>query len=217
MNWIKQHPIKFVLILLVFLNIIFFIITFCIIYEKNTTTSAVNITVTPSDANILINNTNYSNGKYDFKPGEYTAIVSRDGFQEKTVQLSLQDGKTTDLQVYLSEYNGSFDYYKSHKADYYILKNIAKDSDKDVMKFFKDFNKITSIKNQLPMTDYVYEGKNNSGGFKIADGSNNDNCLEVFCLEVSYFLKQYPEQVKAKIKDLGYNPDNYHIIVVRDR
>lgn len=215
MRLIKSHPIRLTVVITIIINIILVIIVILFINKENSKTSSMDILISPSSAKILINNQEYQNGKYDFEPGQYNVIIKKDGLVTKEMNLQLESGVSMPLHTYLVGENNNFDYYKYNKTDYYLLTNIVTDNDYDAKNFISNCEKLMQIKDVLPVTEWIYndaESKRDAGGFKIEDGSGYSNCPEIFCIGVTYYYKKYPGRVLEKIRELGYDPNQYKII-----
>lgn len=200
------------LILLGLVALVFFIIN----SAKSTTLS---ILVAPTDSTIKVNGKEYKNGNYKIFPsGKYEVTIEREGFETK--ELTLNSDKVVNIHEYLE--TSDMSKYRDSAEDYKVLRLIADYNDSKISSFIEESNKIESIKYKLPVwTSAPYENYDitSSPGIKLADGNSNLECKKMSCIMALIGGKRSSREDKAiedKIKALGYDPKDYHIIYVEN-
>lgn len=86
----------------------------------------VDIMVAPSTAVVKIGDNEYPvSGEFSMQPGEYVVEVSADGFATKTGKLTMKDGETVDLRLFLESNNESTaKWYEENAGDALIVGEI---------------------------------------------------------------------------------------------
>ncbi len=77
------------------------------ILEKNSGT--INFTVTPSNASITISDKRYTEQSIDLAPGTYKALISAEGFRDKSESFTIERGKAKSIAVNLEEITGKLE------------------------------------------------------------------------------------------------------------
>lgn len=207
------------------LDILAVIAVIGVFIRQSSKVSTITFNVVPIDATISVNgDKHYTNGQYKIAPGDYKIEISHEGLETKTLSVNIGTHNYTDVTVYLTSADKSFDFYKQKKnyESYKKLKTIASnennmttDDDTSAQEFIGNYDQIISIMNKLPIKGYVYSSPNanmSSGGFTIENGQGKNECIQSACLLVRYHGKDYEQAVLDKIKEAGYNPDDYQII-----
>lgn len=196
--------------------------------NRSTRVSTINFNVVPADAIISVNgDKHYKNGQYDITPGTYKVEISHDGLETKTISVDIDTHNYVTVTVFLADSDKNFDYYtlNSNYEAYKKLKtiasaenNITTDKDTSAQDFIAKYDRTISIFNELPIKGYVYTEPSvntSTGGFAIESGRNKKECEKSACLLVKYYGKDYENEVTKKIKEAGYNPEDYQIIYER--
>lgn len=207
----RTESSRFLIPIVIFLDIIILGISifFCVL--RNTKNAYAEILIAPKDATIIIDNTEYKNGVYNFYPGTYTATIKKDNFETKEISVELKSNQTTLIYNYLTGINDDFSYYEYNQEDFSTLLRVAKNDEK-AQKFLNDYNKYTKIRDYLPMS-YAENG-NMTGGksisINISDGSGQ--CQEKsFCIIIKDYFGGNLEKALSLISERGYNPSDYEI------
>ena len=206
---IKCHKLISGLVCVNIIAIIVIIITIVVYQAK---TAVVDIYVAPSNAKISLNGKEYANFEsHDVVPGNYHVKISMDGMQTKEYDITLENEGFVRIRTYLLDANNGFDYYFTHPNDEAILADIVEENDKAALKFIKVFNEKKSLEEHLPIyydaftDDFAYYIKYN------ISQENRDDCSRVLCLKIEDNTGNNKENAIAKIRELGYNPDDYEI------
>lgn len=207
-NWIEQHRIAFIIILIDF---IIAVILTTILIIKATKSSTLTILVAPSDATVLVNGKEYKNGTYEFAPGEITATIKKEGFESKTLSLNLEKNSDTRLYDFLIEKSGDFSYYRTNQADFEILKLVSKNSD-EAQKFISSYNDELALKDFLPIT-YSNNSFDPSNYINLSITYNTDECKQKpYCLLVYETFSGHLDLALSLLRQYGYNPSDYEIV-----
>ena len=96
--------------------------------------------------------------------------------------------------------------------------NITTDHDTSAEGFIKNYKRMMSISEILPIKKYIHadpEINTSTGGFIIQEGTSDAGCEKIACLLVEYFGRGYEKTVIETIEDAGYEPTDYQIIYER--
>ncbi len=208
-------------------NIIAVAVVVFLTVRQSAKTSTIDFNIVPINSTISVNgDTHYSNGQYSIEPGNYEIVISREGLESKSLSINIEPKHFVSVVTFLSDADKNFDYYKlkENYESYQQLKTIASadsnkttDGDTSAQEFITKFERILSIKEKLPIKAFLYKDPNlgtSSAGFSIKDGFGV-GCEKIACLLVSYYGKDYEDEVAKKIKEAGYNPDDYELIYKR--
>ena len=207
------------------IDILAIIVVASVFFHQAAKVSTINFNVTPLDATISVNgDKHYANGQYKIAPGKYKISISHDGLETKTFSVDIGSRNYTNVTVFLTNANKNFEFYTLQK-NYESLKklktiasaenNITTDKDTSAQQFITNYEHIMSIKDALPLKGYVYSEPSanmSTGRFTIENGQSNRSCKKSTCLLVRYYGKDYENAVLEKIKEAGYNPDDYEIV-----
>lgn len=83
--------------------------------NKSERPAFLDVLVTPVDATVTVNDKEMNNAVYEMEPGEYTAIITRDGFVSVTMDLKLEKDKTTGIYLNLVPDDGDWEFYEDIK------------------------------------------------------------------------------------------------------
>ena len=117
---------KKILIILVALLVVLFAVAIIVaLFGSNNSRfkavhTGVSITVVPVRATVEIDGKNYQNGTYALEPGKYSAKISAEGFEPKTIDFEVSTIKLTPLMGYLLPTSGSYD-----ENDYDLLRFLS--------------------------------------------------------------------------------------------
>lgn len=223
-EFIRNKYIKLFLIL----DIIAILAVIGLLIYRATRISKIYFNVAPLDATISVNGVNYSSGQHDITPGSYEIKISADGLEAKTLSINIEPHHYVTVATFLSDNGKTFEYYKFKKnqGSYLRLKSIASaennittDSDTSAQDFIIKYEQALTIYDKLPLKGYLYEEPSvsmSTGGFAIQDGRSKDQCDKMNCLIVRCYGKNYENAVLEKIKEAGYNPEDYQIIYERN-
>ena len=173
------------------------------------------ISVAPADAKITIDGNDYTNGLYrEMAPGQYTATISKDGFEEKTVNLELKNDEVTRISEYLKQLEQGLDYYETDSNSLLALREYADThEDAEVKKFLEEHDRKLRIKEILSI-EYEEEL---TGDFYVVDYlENSPGCVKSFCLTVNASSDAYVETAFSVLKIHGYDAKDYEIVNISD-
>lgn len=210
------------------IDVIVIIIVTGVYIRQSNKNSTISFNVVPISATISVNgNTKYTNGQYSITPGTYKIAISYEGLETKTLSVTVEPHSFVSVTTFLSGADNSFEYYelKNNFMAYQKLKTIASadnnlttDNDTTAQEFIANFERKMSIFNVLPLNGYIYSepaANASTGGFVIQKDQSEKKCNKSACLLIRYFGKDYEEAALQKIKEAGYNPDDYQIIYER--
>ena len=199
---IKKYPLIVAgLIFLIFFTIILVISAFNI-----HDTVEVEILVAPASATVKIDDKNYDNGTFRIPVGEHSVYIEKEGFISQ--EFTINTMTTNKIYAYLKQSDDSLSWYYDHESDALLLTKIGDFlSDQEA----KKFNALHSIIEHLPIVYANYDDQYNYTEYRI-DGGQFKGCETSFCLKVTDTTGNNLEAAKQKIKDLGFNPDNFQIL-----
>lgn len=209
-NFVRNHK---AISALICLNIVAIILVTTIIIIHHAKTATVSINVAPEQATITLNGREYENSQsYDLLPGNYHVRISMDGMQAKEYDITLDTNDFARIWTYLVDASGGFNYYLSHPQDFNILTEVAADDDQAAQDFITEYHQKISFQDLLPIDydaytdDYAYYTQ-----YHIYYDYDNDNCPKILCLIIEDNTGGNEQAAKDKIKELGYNPDDYNL------
>lgn len=174
------------------------------------------IYVAPSDATVMIDGQEYTNGTYRFYPGTITAEISQEGFETKTETLELQNGQVTKLFAYLTEKSGDFSWYVSHDEDLSILRQISNDdlSQSFLKEYDQKIAKAEQIKNA---PDLPYTAQDDNGNIiTIVYTESNNYCPRYSvkpCVIITKKIGNASYELGLNLlREKGYDPDYFNIV-----
>ena len=181
------------------------VLVIILIVLNNAKNSYLNIYITPLSAKVVINGSEYENGVYKLFPGEYTAIISADGFKEKEVSFKLNSNEYTNLFNCLIENDSTDNYYEqtSRSDDLAVLPQIAHYNEK-ANNILAEITSLEKIYDNLPKPfkgdDYYYSIE------------KRNNCESILCLTIRNFNGNNIESAKKEIINMGFDPEEYQIV-----
>ena len=201
-NFIKKYPLLFIgLSLLIFITII--LVITAINMRK---TEEIEVLVAPISAEITIDGKEYQNGTFNIEPGEHQVHIEKTGFISQ--DFSFNTLSTRKIYTYLKQTDGSYSWYSNNSEDSNILTQIGDyEADREA-ELYSSQNPIVQV---LPIFYAHYDENYNYSEFRI-DGGEFDGCESNFCLKVTDTTGGNMELAKNKIKEAGYNPNNYQIL-----
>lgn len=115
----------------------------------------VSIMVAPSIAVVKIGESEYPvSGEFELQPGEYAVKVSAKGFATKTGKLTVKDGETVDLKLYLeSSDESTTNWYEENEGDSLIVGEIQNIEE---MKKLDSLLEREPVLSKLPVTVEYY-------------------------------------------------------------
>lgn len=167
------------------------------------------ILVTPREATININGTEYHNGTHQIKPADNASItIESPGFETKTMTANIDPNSPLIIEDYLLNTETGFNYYKSNLDDYKILKLLARDE--NALKFIEQAEAILSIQDYLPMNGNV---KSNNLFYSITiENHDSGDCENLVCLDVYINSDADKENlVKQFLQENNFNINDYQI------
>jgi hypothetical protein len=171
-------------------------------------TASIDVLVAPKSASVKINGHHYGNGFYKVEPGDFTVVITKDGFEPYEESFSLAAGETKQLAVYLTQTDGGYDWYLQHPEDDLIMTSVGdKQADATAAQMLEQYP-ILSI---LPHRD-------NEGTFDYTISPKfKGNELTGLTIELNtcaeYSKGIYTNEALRWLSGQGYNPSDYQIEV----
>ena len=212
MVWVKQHIL--VTILIAFAVVALIIASVIVLSPHNN--AVLVVSVAPVDAEVLIGQEAYENGTFrNMAPGHYTVVISKDGFEGKTVELELKNDEVVYLNEYLAQSDSDFDYYETDRASMMVLREYSGSHEEDVelKTFLEDYDKKKTIEELLPLE---YEDEETDGFYELDFLEGSSMCKKSYCLTISMSDDIYKDLALTTLKVHGYDPEDYEIIDVSD-
>lgn len=198
----KKYP--FIFIILGALIIITTILVAIALSLKDTT--EIELKVAPASATVLIDNKPYQNGTFRIPSGTHNIHIEKEGFASKDY---IFDTNTSNkIYDYLLQSNGGYDWYLSHEEDALILTSIG---DYEQSLKAEAYNSKYPIIESLPIIYAHYDENYDYTEYRI-DGGSFSGCNTDFCLKVTDTTGNNLESAKEKIREAGFNPDDYQIL-----
>lgn len=201
-NLLRKNPLAIIIVIgLLLLGIISAVI---LIYRQNTV--EIELRIAPASATVLIDGKKYQNGTFRIKPGTYTIKIEKEGFTTKEYQFNTDT--TKKIYDYILQTDGSYSWYLNHSEDAELLTSIGDYEANLEATAYNDKHKIVY---SLPIIYANYDKDYNYTEYRI-DGGSFDGCNTDFCLKVTDTTGGNLDNAKQKIKDAGFNPDDYQIL-----
>ena len=226
-----EKPLRIGLVVVIVLAVILILVLGVImpaVQHANQATT-VEFGIAPAEATIEVNGNTYTSGVYeDFAPGTYTAEVSAEGFDSKTINFTVEEHQANTVFDFLNNPTEGLDCFLRSDTD---LATLRKVNNAEVQEWLAAYDQTLTIKDQLPYTvrfeyNQPYQYYDLDGAVvndfrpavnevEISDGSAMQGCDLNFCLWVN--LGSVGQDVAAPpvaqaIRDLGYDPNDYYII-----
>ncbi len=208
LNFIRQHKIATIITF----NLVVVVIVVIAIIIHFAKTAVVDILVAPKDAVVTLNGRRYDNQKqHDLLPGNYHVKITMDNMQTKEYDITLEKNGFAKIWDYLLDVNGSYEYYFSHPEDANILTEVALDDDEAAKAFITKYEKVISIIDILPFDYDAYTDDFSEYVQYSIQQDLRDDCDKAVCLIIEDNTGGNEQTAKNKIKELGYDLDNYSI------
>lgn len=167
-----------------------------------------NITVTPSIAEVKIGGKKYSSiGEYKIEPGEYAVEASAEGFVTKAGTLVAVENETVNVMMYLEPAEGNENWYSEHPEDALVLGDIKSDYARE------DFLKLAEEKpilTELPIEiDYYTRNYAKRVKYTISYVLNED--ITDFVITITDYTGGNYEDALTKLTARGVDLSDYSI------
>lgn len=208
------HPQKPKATTIITISIVAFIILVIIIIflaiSNAKKSSTLHTIIAPSFATLTINDKNYQpNQDYKFEPGNYEVKISAAGFQEKTLTLELTHNQTTNLYQYLTPDDNDLSWYYQDPKENKLYEQVTDALASQQAAEYREKYPIVSL---LPLSVVEVDKQTYTmKEYRIDVGEYND-CKTNFCLKITDMTGGNQEAAYAKLRDNGYNPEDYEII-----
>ena len=193
------------------------------------------ILVAPVDANVMISGEEYRNAVYEMEPGHYTATITKEGFNEVTVDFDLEKNKTAGLYLYMEPTDGNWDFYEKKENQDSLeallrLNNYnsdgatwrpevapiqEKDGAKEIAKKYK-------VKTILPVNVSLcgeVATRMTCNAMRV-EYKYSKKCGDSLCMVISGRSKELPNEalneIREKFTEGGFDFDDYRYIYVQD-
>ena len=198
---VKKRPLIFIsLSLLIFFTVILVITIFSMRASEE-----IDLLVTPTSATTTIDGKIYQNGTIKLEPGEHHIHIEKPGFI--TQDFSFNTTSSKKIYSYLRQTDGGVSWYLNHPEDAQLLTQIGDyTADQESISYTDKY----PITKSLPIIFANYS----SSGYKEfrVDGGSFDGCSSDFCLKITDTTGGNFELAKNKIKDTGFDPNDYQIL-----
>lgn len=179
--------------------LILIILTACLGFRSN---AEIIIVAAPTKATIRLDGKKIDSGVKNVRPGKHTVIVSLDGLETKTQEIEVATNETKSVNIYLAGEGDDFSAYLKNEED---IDRLALIGDEAALEFVSNYRQAKTITELLPLTIIEDYGESSS---KLTLGKD---CERSYCLKITDKGEALKEKMLAKIKALGYNPDDYEI------
>ena len=212
-SFVRKHV---ALCTVVFLDLAIILGVVLLIMLHGTKTSTIDFMVAPSGAEISVNGQVIErNSSYNTEPGDCHIVISMNGMQTKEIDITLEDDEHKTVKEYLEDEGGGFSYYTKNPNEIVTLEQVA---DEKARKFLDEYNKLSSIRNVLPLTfSNTYDS--NSGeivSISIKWGQGGSCEKNDYCLVITDFTGKNHEKALSMIREAGFNPDDYELVFKED-
>ena len=193
------------------------------------------ILVAPVDANVIIDGEEYRNAVYEMEPGHYTATITKEGFNEVTVDFDLEKNKTAGLYLYMEPTDGNWDFYEKKENQDSLeallrLNNYNSDGatwrpevapiqEKDGAKEIAEKYKVKTI---LPVNVSLcgeVATRMTCNAMRV-EYKYSKKCGDSLCMVISGRSKELPNEalneIREKFTEGGFDFDDYSYIYVQD-
>lgn len=160
------------------------------------------IITAPAEATIRLDGHRIKNGSREVRAGKHTIELSLEGLETKTKEIEISPKETKSLNLYLTGEGENFSHYLKNEEDIELLAVIG---DERATDFVSSYYKAKSINEILPLTIVKDYGEANS---RLELGKD---CERSYCLKITDEGAKLKDEMLAKIKTLGYDPEDYEI------
>ena len=174
------------------------------------------LNVAPVDAKIVIDGKEYANGVYELPAGEYSAEISKDGFEKKNANIKVNGGTTTVYYDYILNKEEGLDYFKRNATDIAILSHV---NNEEVEAFVNTYNQQKAVLDKLPLKKMVNmnagNARINAADVVVADGTNESSCEMAYCLLVrsdGNNINAIKKAAKEMLSEKGFDLNNYEVV-----
>ena len=208
-NFIKQHVIITTSI------IIIIVLAIILVVMLNDRVATLYFQIIPSDSMITISQQVFpNNSAQTFEPGHYTAVISKEGFKTKTIDLILEPDQTTFLNAYLLSENtldNGFSYYKTNNTDLTALREylLSHPEDEELKAFIEKYDQARSIQKILPLS---YRNTATGAYYSVTYSTDPKKCDYIYCLDFEASSIELLYEAFQEITDNGYSINDYRII-----
>ena len=185
------------IIIIVIFAFVFLLIPIIAFTHSRINSASIDLLVAPESSNIHIDNHKVTNGKIGVTPGKHTVTARKDGFAEKSTEVEIKSGETSNVHFILESNDPSTaNWYKDHPEDQKIAQQIN-DSQFD--------SEAASYTEENPIIKYLpFETANYSLNYGSCDVS--DFCIFVDTPQIHY------DKIVDIIKELTDDPARYYYV-----
>jgi len=159
------------------------------------------LAIAPSTARVELDGRKISSGCSRIRPGAHELIISGEELESKTINFEISRGQTYSLLVYITS-GDDFSYYLKNADEIDRLALVADDAAKE---FILNYRKAEGILSLLPLVVA------NDDASESSTLSRGEECERSYCLEIVDENADMKNQMLKKIKELGYDPEDYEI------
>lgn len=141
-DFVRTHWKKMTVILVVLLVVLIGIFIGRSIYLK-VNNATLKVVVAPADAKVVVGGKRYKNGEHRIKPGEYDVSVAREGFEDYSEKLTIEENGYGEVYLCMNNTDGT-DWYSDNEKYAKLCDQIHEHQyDKETAEKFSD--KIFSV------------------------------------------------------------------------
>ncbi len=169
------------------------------------------IVVAPTFAKVEINGRKFSSEEIaKVEPGETTAKITADGFQSQEINLNIVEDGENNLYAYLlPEGDEGLSWYAKDDAEGMRLTAVS-DALSDIER--AEYLKRYPITAMLPLQVVEETSEKYTWRTYRIDSGKFEGCQSDFCVKITDETGGNHDAALQKIRDAGYNPDDYEII-----
>ncbi|MBR6532312.1 hypothetical protein IKT64_00870 [Candidatus Saccharibacteria bacterium] len=195
------------LIIIAAVAVVVILLTVVIIKKIIGTPVELRIMVAPASSKIEIDGKTYENGSYEIRDGKHKAIISKEGFTTQEIEFIARANEMARVETYLIQNDGGEDWYETHPEDDGIRWFVVESQSQERTNALYDKNPIL---NKLPITvEYYSKNYTSHTKYEITAKINDD--YSAFTIEISDYTGGNQDNALDKIREAGFNPDNYTI------
>ena len=178
------------------------------IIQKNINDRAATLSffIAPESSKIEIDGKSYKSGD-QIEEGEYTATISKEGFETQTIEFVARAGEKVFLETYLIQNDGGEDWYATHEEDDEIRWYIDENRFQAKLEEFYNNNPILR---ELPIK-IEYYSNDYSTYTRYEIESDIDEGYTSFIIKISDYTGGNYENALSKIRNAGFDPEDYTI------
>lgn len=153
---------------------------------------------------------NLTNGSYEFDPGNYTGILTADGFEPKHVTVTVSARQVNTYTDYLVKPTTGLNSFEQNAADISTLRNLT--DHPDITQFLESYDHKASLYDQLPLSISWLKRPDDTPTYTltVTSGINHPNCTGTLCL-MTTGPSYNPDELSQALSKRGYDINDYEV------